>query len=202
MSAPAKATHGLGAMGRVPSSLRSLPGGAARARGVTLIELMVGLAVGLLATLVIAQALSFTESQKRTTTSGTDAQVNGALALHALSRDLQMAGYGLAASASALGCEVRASKDGTEYALPLAPVVITNGAAGAPDTVQTLNSNKPYSLPYLVTEDHPRTAANFFVGSALGIAVGDLMLAVPATIDADHWCSLFNVTDTDTSTHG
>lgn len=194
MSESATATRGRGARSRVPTSLHSPLRVAPRMRGVTLIELMVGLVVGLLATLVIAQALSFTESQKRTTTSGTDAQINGALALHALSRDLQMAGYGLSASASALGCEVRASKDGKNYALPLAPVLITNGAAGAPDTIQVINSNKPYSLPYRVTEDHPRTAANFFLGSALGIAVGDLMLAVPATIDADHWCSLFNVT--------
>ncbi|MBO9514401.1 MAG: PilW family protein [Variovorax sp.] len=165
-------------------------------RGVTLIEMMVGLVVGLLAVLVIAQALSFTEGQKRTTITGTDAQVNGALALHAVSRDVQMAGYGLTNSASALGCEIRASNDSgaTTQTLPLAPVVITDGANGAPDTIQILDSNKPYAVPYRVTEDHPRTAANFFLGSALGIAVGDLMLAVPATIDANNWCTLFNVT--------
>lgn len=177
-----------------------------RVRGVTLIELMVGVLVGLLVTLVIAQTLAFAEGQKRTTTGGTDAQVNGALALHALSRDVQMAGYGLSTSVSALGCEIRAEKDGTGYTLPLAPVVITDGAGGAPDTLQTTNSNKPYSLPYAITKDHPRTAANFFLSSALGIAVGDMMVAVPAVIDADNWCSLFNVTgangDEESKAHG
>ncbi|MBT2324987.1 PilW family protein [Variovorax paradoxus] len=176
------------------------------ARGVTLVELMIGLLVGLLATLVIAQALGFVESQKRTTTGGTDAQVNGALALHAIGRDVQMAGYGLSASATAIGCQIKAQNEGTDYTLALAPVVITDGAGGAPDTIKVLSSNKPYALPYLVTEDHPRTAANFFVGTALGIAVGDLMLAVPATVDAANWCSLFNVTgangDEESRAHG
>ena len=193
MSEPGIAIFVRGAVGRGPAH----PHWSRRirhSRGVTLIEMMVGLVVGLLATLVIAQALSFTESQKRTTMTGTDAQVNGALALHAVSRDVQMGGYGLTNSATALGCEIKASKDGTSYSLPLAPVVITNGVNGAPDTIQIINSNKPYAVPYRVTEDHPRTAANFFLASALGIGVGDLMLAVPAAIDVAHWCSLFNVT--------
>ena len=49
-------------------------------RGVTLIELMVGLLLGLVVVLVTAQVLSFAEGQKRLTTGGADAQVNGALA--------------------------------------------------------------------------------------------------------------------------
>jgi len=54
------------------------------ARGFTLIELMVAVALGLLTTLVIAQVFLQSEGNKRTTTSGSDAQVTGALALYAL----------------------------------------------------------------------------------------------------------------------
>jgi type IV pilus assembly protein PilW len=45
-----------------------------------------------------------------------------------------------------------------------------------------------------VEVDHPRTAANFFVNATVGIREGDLMLAVPPVIDANNWCSVFNVT--------
>ncbi|MGA0612370.1 PilW family protein [Caldimonas sp. KR1-144] len=165
-------------------------------RGVSLIELMVGVVVALLATLVITQTLVFAEAQKRTTTSGSDAQVNGALALYSLQRDLQSAGYGLTISRTALGCEIRAQYNGTNFTWTLAPVVITAGTNGAPDSVQVLGSDKDsYSIVAPIITNHPRTAANFFVSSALGIADGDMMLAVPETPDAANWCSVFQVTN-------
>lgn len=165
-------------------------------RGVTLIELMVGIVLGLLATLVISQTLVFAEAQKRTTTNGTDAQVNGTLSLYTLERDLKEAGYGLTTVSSSLGCEIRASYQGTASSFTLAPVVITAGASGAPDTVRVLASSKEnYSVPASIVKDHPANAANFFVNTGVGIADGDFMLAVPETPSATNWCSLFQVTD-------
>lgn len=166
----------------------------ARQRGVTLIELMVGLLIGMFATLVVAQVLAFAERYKRTTTGGSDAQVNGALALYTVQRDLQMAGYGVTTSASALGCEIRARRGGVDFTWSLAPLTIADGAGGLPDTINVMASSKPYSVPVRITVDHPRTAANFFVQSALGVAEGDLMIAVPQTIDAANWCSVLNAT--------
>ena len=81
-----------------------------RARGVSLIELMVGLLIGLLAVLVISQVLFAVEGQKRTTTSGADAQLTGTLALYTLQRELEMAGYGLTTSQLGLGCTIRSLK--------------------------------------------------------------------------------------------
>lgn len=166
-------------------------------RGASLIELMVGVVVALLATLVITQTLVFAEAQKRTTTSGSDAQVNGAVALYSLQRDLQAAGYGLTISRTALGCEIRARYNATDFTWTLAPVLITAGANGAPDSLQVLSSDKDsYAIVAPIVTNHPRTAANFFVSSALGIADGDMMLAVPETPDAANWCSVFQVTNT------
>lgn len=165
-------------------------------RGVTLIELMVGIVIGLLAVLVISQTMAFSEGQKRSTTSGADAQVNGTLSLYTLERDLKEAGYGLTAVNSSLGCEIRSSYKGTTSNFTLAPVVITAGASGAPDTVRVLGSNKEnFAVPALIVKDHPANAANFFVNSGVGIADGDFMLAVPEVPDASNWCSLFQVTD-------
>ena len=63
--------------------------------GVGLVEIMVALVIGLVVTLVVTQALSMFEGQKRTTSGTSDAQTNGSLALYAMAREAQMAGFGL-----------------------------------------------------------------------------------------------------------
>lgn len=68
---------------------------ASRQHGFTLVEIMVGLVIGMLATVIIMQVLSVFEAQKRTTTGTADAQTNGNIALYSISRDLQMAGFPL-----------------------------------------------------------------------------------------------------------
>lgn len=184
-----------------PSSATDMPRAAAtgranlRERGFTLLELMIGVLIGALSSLVIAKVLAFSEGQRRTTSHGSDAQVNGALALDAIQRDAQMAGYGMSAALDSLGCEIRAQFNGTSFTWTLAPVLITAGANGAPDSIAFMGSaTYRYSTPTLVIVDHPRTAANFFTNTTVGISEGDLMIAVPRAIDANNWCSVFNVT--------
>jgi len=63
--------------------------------GFSLVELMVALVIGLLATLVIMQVFSAFEGQKRSTSGTADAQTNGSIALMNIQRNVQMAGYGL-----------------------------------------------------------------------------------------------------------
>lgn len=68
---------------------------AQRQSGVSLVEIMVALVIGLVVTLIINQVLSTYEGQKRTTSGTSDAQTTGALALDAIQRETLMAGYGL-----------------------------------------------------------------------------------------------------------
>lgn len=63
--------------------------------GFTLVELMIGMVIGLLATLVVMQTFSAFEGNKRSTTGVADAQTNGVLGLYLLQRELQYAGYGV-----------------------------------------------------------------------------------------------------------
>ncbi len=63
--------------------------------GFTIVELMVGLVIGLIATLVIMQTFSAFEGSKRSTTGIADAQTNGSIGLYMLQRELQFAGYGI-----------------------------------------------------------------------------------------------------------
>jgi len=142
----------------------------ARQRGVTLVELMVGLVIGLLATLVIAQVAIVFEGQKRSTTGGSDAQLNGALALQTLQRDIQLSGYGIATGGGA-GCELRGSRNGTVppwNGQPMVAVRIVDGtdvATGSPDSLFMLFSGKAdssfYSLPIRVYQNHRRDGSEF-----------------------------------------
>ena len=63
--------------------------------GFTLIELMVGLVIGLIASLVVMQTFSEFEGNKRSTTGTSDAQTSGSIGLYMVQRELQFAGYGI-----------------------------------------------------------------------------------------------------------
>jgi type IV pilus assembly protein PilW len=183
-----------------PSLPRPLPL-TSHQRGVTLIELMVGMVIGLLAVLVIAQVTTVYEGRKRTITAGSDAQVNGALALQTLQRDVQTSGYGIA-EGGAVGCRMVGLRTGmaARFERTLAPVVITNGLDGTTDRLDVLMSNHAdFALPTRVANNHLRGDSLFVIGynTGLGHRSGDLMLAVPVPTpdpgDTERHCSLFNV---------
>lgn len=173
-----------------------------RSLGFSLIEVMVGLVLGILTILVIAQVSAFAESHKRSTTSGSDAQTNGALALFSLQRDVQASGYGLSVAINTLGCTVNGEgSSGTALQFPLVPTFITFGAAGVSDQITVLSSSKAgFSLPTRVTENHPQTADTFVVQSTLGINPGDVLVAAPETWSAAATCTVFNATTAPGST--
>jgi len=83
-------------------------------RGMTLIELLVAMAIGLAVTLVVSTLLVAGENHKRTTTSTNDADQTGAYAFHALDRAVRGAGSAIAESAypvdaGVLGCKLNAA---------------------------------------------------------------------------------------------
>ncbi len=169
--------------------------------GVTLVELMVGMLIGLLAVIVISQVLLISEGQKRTTTGGSDAQVNGALALYTLQRDLEMAGYGITSSAGAVGCPISVRFNGavpTGFATRLAPVFITTQAArlaagevgAVGDSIRVLASSKTtYSVPTRVIPPAYAVGGQLIpVTASLGIKQNDLALVA---IDATQPCWIF-----------
>ena len=171
---------------------------AAPQHGMTLIELMVGMSVGLLTTLAVTQVMALAEGQRRSAVTGSAAQVDGAVAMYALQRDVQMAGYGVVNNPAALGCPVRA-QFGTSASrqFPLVPVLIQDGGSdGSSDSLAVLAGSKGgAAVPLMVAENHGQTAANFVVRSAFSVAAGDLLVAVPATWDATaNRCTLFAAT--------
>jgi type IV pilus assembly protein PilW len=177
---------------RVPSTKRQ--------SGFTLIELMIGVLIGLMASLAVTHVLVNSEGQKRTTTSGSDAQVNGALALATLQRALQPAGYGFTTTPNVIGCTLTAVFGGAavaDFPTHLVPISITDGASGAPDSIRILASGKnSYSVPLRITAPG-NTTTNYPVGSVGGITAGDLVIAANAISGAPSVpCRVLQVTAT------
>jgi len=155
--------------------------------GFTLVEIMVGLAIGMLATMVIMQVFSVFEAQKRTATGTADAQTNGSIALYNIGRELQMAGYPLLpATDSPLECATLTINGTADTTTPnrLSPVAITDGgtAAGASDTITFRYGNSPMGgIPTQITAMGAPTANDATVGSNLGCQAGDVTLITNGT---------------------
>lgn len=148
------------------------------ARGFSLIELMVAMAVGIVTIMVIGHVHLKFDAQSKVTSSAGDAQTNGALALYMLERDIRMAGYGFGVQ-SVLGCQIRSVYNGVQQAAySLTPVMITNGASSAPDTIQIMASTKDnFSVPARIVQGLPNPAANWKVNSIVGMTVNDILIA-------------------------
>ena len=164
------------------------------AHGFTLVELMVGMALALITTVIIAQVVVNAEGQRRTTSSGSDAQVNGSVGLYTVSRDVQGAGYGLISHSAALGCPITAKYgSAATLALTLAPVTITVNANGVP-TLRTFSSGRSsFSVPMVVKANHAAVDTSFTVNSSTGVSNGDTMMAIPGTWSSSNWCTVFQV---------
>ena len=80
-------------------------------RGVTLIELLVAMTIGLIVTLAVTSIVTVGEAHKRTTTSTNDMSQSGAFAAYALDRVLRSAGSGLVQSngLGVFGCRLSVS---------------------------------------------------------------------------------------------
>lgn len=182
---------------------------SARHAGFTLIELMVGLAIGLFATLAVTYVLFNHEGQKRTTIAGSDSNVNGALALTTLERGIEPAGYGFAAAPAVIGCPLQARFNGAApagFPAALVPVTITDGASDAPDTIRILASGKTsFAIPTSLAGTYsagsnvfPAVSSVGFFGQTLdssGVVTAPGDLVVVAT-DATANCEMFEVTGT------
>jgi type IV pilus assembly protein PilW len=167
-----------------------------RTRGFSLVELMVAVAIALIATVVIFQVFAVSEGVKRTSTSGGDAQQNGSLALFSIGRDVRMAGYGIN-NIALLGCTIRAyDETQTPPDLPnftLTPLEITVGAtARDPDSVSVMYSQSDlvaFSAQFLM--DQGPADAEYKINQRFGFSPGNVVIAAEPGKD----CTMAEVTD-------
>ncbi len=148
-------------------------GPSTRSRGGSLVELMISLVIGMLMVIVIYQVYVFSEVQKRTITGGSDAQQSASYAMFALSRDLSMAGNGIASAAPALDqCVLLRSL----------PVVIAGGASAAtPDTITVLYGGSASLSTPVAFMNSASAATPYQVRAPVGFSPGNVIAAVMGT---------------------
>lgn len=162
--------------------------GSLRQGGFSIVEMMIGMMIGMIAIIVMMQVFSVSEGYKRTTTGGDDAQNNGAIALYAIQRDLRQSGLG-ASSAQIIGCNVTLRPGVTLNTMT--PVTINHASipvgagtsAAVGDTLLVFYGNgsgsgegeKVQAKPALTSYTIPAAAASASAPGAF--AVGDQVIA-------------------------
>jgi len=171
-----------------------------RNQGFSLVEIMVGVTIGLIGVVVIFQVLTSWDARRRSTTAGGDAQIAGTIAMFRLEQDLRQAGMGFGtADLTIMGCPVTASYSGTAIATPafqLYPVQIIPGVAGAPDEVVTFYGNSSF-----LTDKQTFTASTSTTKKTQtrnGFQAGDVVVVAGngTTAPASATCALVEVSST------
>ncbi len=176
-------------------------------KGFSLIELMVGMVIALVISLVIFNVFIVAEGQRRTTAAGSDAQQAGTLSTYSLERYLRMGGSGMEQVSNLWGCKVQlATKTGTQR-IPLvtsameapfkdlglttlraAPVLIVNAstttgtgsgdaASPLPDALMVMGGVHR-NLNTTMQLSTLGAATAAYVLNSVGLQTGDLLLAV------------------------
>ena len=103
--------------------------------GFSMIEIMVGVVIGMIAVLVIYQVFATSEGIKRNITAAGDAQQNGLLSSFMMGIELANAGNGLAVAAQDLGTCTPARRHRRPIRCGPIPLLITDGGgADNPDS--------------------------------------------------------------------
>jgi type IV pilus assembly protein PilW len=178
-------------------------GGPRRERGLTMVELMVGILIALIGTIVIFQVFAVSEEYKRRTTGGSDAIQSANFSLYQLERQFSWVGAGLARMPNLWGCLVTATPalpappapfDVLGTQVRMAPLLIRDGGGANPDVLLGIGgSNDSVNTPVVVTAPPPATPAQVSLTTTLGVKQKDFLLIVEQEITGNP-CRLAQVT--------
>lgn len=167
-----------------------------RQRGFSLVELMVGVAIGLVVTLAIFQVLVASEGRKRSLTGVNDISQSGAYSVYYVDRLLRSAGTGFAEGLQTVGgCRINARLPvATGETLPrlnplpapftaipltqrLAPVVIFPDASDAgSDVIMVMSGASGYGEVLSTVQPGSIGAAELQLTNTIGYRAGDLVM--------------------------
>lgn len=178
--------------------------------GLSLIELMVAVVIGLVVILVVTQfALSF-EAQKRATVGTAGAMDEGAVGLHTMRRSVQSAGYGIA-DPDIIACLVQAHEatpdnpvTAADFSFSIFPILITQGAGDTPDSITISYSSSPLlaTAATLIQNFPGDESTNLKLNNRYGFNPGDVVILASPTVLAPsppalagtRQCSMYQVT--------
>jgi type IV pilus assembly protein PilW len=166
------------------------PRTAPRQRGFSLIEVLIGLLIAMVAVVIMMEVLITSEQRTRTTAGGNEAMSTGAVMLHLMQRDLVQSGYGIN-TAKLLGCNMTLPAPSAKT-VPLAPVVIYKSGdtstvvpAGDADTDRLLvfygndNGQPEGNTVFTVT------GSTYTVQAPTAFSIGDYVVAYPDSCTAN-----------------
>lgn len=160
--------------------VRHSPRSQPRQAGFSLVEIMVGMVIGLIGVVIMMQVFQMAETQKRASTGGSDAQTGGAIAMSAMARDIRQGGYGYM-TLKTLGCALTLPSGVTLNAL--APVTINSSAIPAgdanTDTLLIMYGNSDSSPQGDMTVTSPSSTTQYPMTVAPSFNVGDYVIALP-----------------------
>ncbi|MCB1891252.1 MAG: PilW family protein [Rhodocyclaceae bacterium] len=179
-------------------------------RGLSLIELMVGVVIGMIAIIIIMQVAITFEGQKRTTVGTAGAMDEGAVGLFTLRKEIQSAGYGMA-DPDLLACLVQAHEarfdnlaTAADFSFSIFPVLITQGVSGAPDSITVNYSSSPMlaTAASLIQNFPGDETTNLKLNNRYGFNAGDVVILANPTVLAPsppspagtRQCSMYQVT--------
>jgi len=167
--------------------------------GFNLIEVLIGLVIGMVGMLAVAQVLVTFSQQRNTAVQIMEAQGNGAMALYLLERDMGMAGFGLMDIKDCgtiqwywnpTGCT---SSCGLQSALSTKPVIITDGGL-ASDQIEVNYAQSASGAPGSGFLGQGAYASAYPVDSIAGFANGDMIVA-----DIANSCTMGQITAINTA---
>jgi type IV pilus assembly protein PilW len=168
-------------------------------RGLSLIELMVAMAIGLVVSLAIFSVISVSEARKRNTTGANDMNQNGAFALYQLDQAIRSAGTGFSQQYTlTFGCALNAKRNdkvvippaalpspfdglvaGIGGAFRMAPTIIWQGQKGVlSDTLIVMAGSAGYGEMPVESTSAPATSpsAQLHLLNTLSFSAGQQLL--------------------------
>lgn len=149
-------------------------------RGASLIDVLVGLGVALLAMVVIHQAFVAIDTVRRNAAAVADAQSSATFALFAMTSEIGNAGAGTAAAARWLDT-CSATADVATTLRPIDVLITDGGAADRSDSLVIRRSLAPMLATPAAFASAAPAGSSFQVESPDGFAVGDRVIAISRT---------------------
>lgn len=174
-------------------------------RGWSLVEILVGVAIGLIGTMIITEAYLTSSNFNRAAVGAGSAQTNGLIALYSLQQDVTMAGFGMNQS-TALGCGTFSWYYNGNYSqniqagsplpnLTLAPIYIDSSVT--PNTITVMSSSSSYRPVPSTIESFVPSSSEADVNNTTNFNVGDLVLLVNHT--PPQQCTMAQISSVQTS---
>lgn len=158
---------------------------AVRQHGMSLIELMVGVVIGLLAVLVIYQTFAVAEGVKRQTISAGDAQKTGMIAMYLVGGELANAGSGIMLNQDDLAT-CTDTKDVATTMRPFSVLIEPGADAATPDSfVVNYSTARSVVTPSVLMAKTSTGDTTYTVQSPTGFKKDDMVVTITGSGDCE-----------------